>query len=431
MSLKNSIVVYEYDYLYVGQEVNGVKYSGALHTKLAQYLTQNPRCGYYTLYFNKIRFCNYVGAIQVDGITIEVLPKTDREGASKESWQKVLIEMLHISMQVEAKTTTLANIEVREISVLETYLRLFLAESQKLLHTGLVKKYRAQSGNQNTMRGKLLISQHVTKNIVHAERFYVSYQIYDRDNIYNQIILEALKCIQTLGISLPTTQWCNQLMLDFPECSDIVVSEDMFSRLSYDRKTARYETAINLARIILLNYHPDVKGGSNSILAIMFDMNRLWENYIYVMLKKANNLRGDNVQINRQVRQPFWQHEDGWSIGLVPDIVIKKGNENIIIDTKWKFRKDASVEDVRQLYAYGKYFSAKRRYLLYPEKRDTGVVKSRYYNELNYGTGKRDISEDEHCDLLFEDILTPEYKLDYAIGGKILDHVFGTAHELG
>ncbi|MBS1684404.1 MAG: hypothetical protein JSS76_06600 [Bacteroidetes bacterium] len=415
--------MYEYQYLFVDEVVNGVKYTASLHKKLAQYLTQNPGCGYYTLYYNKIRFCNYVGAIQIDGVTIEVLPKTDREGTSIENWQKVLIEMLHISMQVEAKTTTVANIEVREISVLETYLRMFLAETQKLLHYGLIKKYRTQSGNQNAMRGKLLVNQHVTKNIVHAERFYVSYQVYDKDNVYNRIILEALKCIQTLSISLPTTQWCNQLMLDFPECSDIIVSEELFSRLTYDRKTARYETSIDLAKIILLNYHPDVKGGSNNILAIMFDMNTLWESYIYVMLVRANRVRGGSVRIERQIRQPFWRHEDGWSLGLIPDIVIKSGDENIIVDTKWKFRKDTSMEDVRQLYAYGKYFSARRRYLLYPEKRDTGIVESRYYEELNYQNGKREIAEDEHCDLLFEDILTRENKLDYTIGETILKSV--------
>jgi 5-methylcytosine-specific restriction enzyme subunit McrC len=408
MHLKNKIRVYEYDSLSVGTVYEGVEFTPTLYKKLAQYLTQNQGCGYFSVLYNRIRFLNYVGAIQIDGMTIEVLPKTDRASTSKENWQRVLIEMLHISRQVEVKTTTLANINMRELSVLETYLQIFLAETEKLLHTGLVKKYRTQSGNQKAMKGKLMINQHISQNMVHAERFYVSYQVYDRDNLYNKVLYEALKCIHSLSFSMTTTQWCSKLMLDFPECSDLKVSEELFTRITFDRKTTRYETAIDLARIILLNYHPDVRGGNNHILAIMFDMNKLWESYVYAMLIRANRDTDYRVKILAQRRQPFWQLKDAWSLGMIPDIIIKNGEQNIIIDTKWKYKKDASIEDVRQLYAYGKYFNARYRCLLYPEKSDLIIKKGNYYTETNYQENTHTIAEDERCDLMFLDILNAD-----------------------
>ena len=88
----------------------------------------------------------------------------------------------------------------------------------------------------------------------------------------------------SLGLSADINNRFLFLLEFFPECKSVKVSEKLFQRLVYSRKTERYRQAIELARIILLNYHPDLKGGSYNILAIMLDMNHLWESYIYYVL---------------------------------------------------------------------------------------------------------------------------------------------------
>ena len=417
--LINKIQVYEYSTLRVGQEE---KFRLPHFEALAKYHT-DTKCQYYSLENKAIRFANYVGVIKVGNLTIEVLPKCDRNKSSdteadKALWQRVLLDMLKISLQVEAKTTTHADIHIRHHSVLETYLHLFMDEVQKLIHHGLVKKYRFNENNETALKGKLLISKQITQNIVHAERFYVSHQVYDRNNRYNALLYQTLECIQSMNVSVSTTRRCQSLLLDFPECTTVPVSQKTFNRLTYDRKTQAYHTALDLARIILLNYHPDVAGGHNNILAIMFDMNKLWENYIYHSLRKQisdfNKSNNVTYKVTAQRSKHFWQSDS--SAFLRPDIVIEDisqyknaANKSIILDTKWKYQAKVSEQDLRQVYAYNHYFNAQNGYLVYPDNCiDKPVVpqQGKYMPVKNAIRGDREMT----CGLLFVNLLENDDK---------------------
>lgn len=421
-----TIHIFEYGWLKVGDTFDDgkIEFKQSHFLALCRYLTNNPKAGYFTLYLNRIRFCNYVGVIMVDDLIIEVLPKTDRHDASPKLWQRVLLDMLSISLQVQAKTTTHADIHVRQHSVLEAYLQLFLEETEILLHQGLVKKYRTNISNQNALKGKLLVHQQVTKNLVHRERFYVSHQVYDRNNVYNAILKQTLNCIGSIHASDSIDKSADKLLLDFPECEPIKASTKLFERLIYDRKTERYKTAVELAKIILLNYHPDLKGGANNILAIMFDMNVLWETYVYKMIKKASSGDDKNTPCNvlpQQQRRRFWQHPDRWTLHLKPDIVVEKTGTTYILDTKWKYQKDTSMEDVRQMYAYGNYWEAKKRYLMYPDNIEKEVKKE---DGLFYDTRTKELSKDDKCGLMFVNLLNEENSLNKKIGTRILEELF-------
>jgi 5-methylcytosine-specific restriction enzyme subunit McrC len=421
----NNISVFEHGWLVVGQSYNGVLFEEKHLKLLAQYLTLNPKACFYTLYYNRVRFTQYVGIIRVGELTIEVLPKTDKHQNDQVLWQNVLLQMLAISLQVESKVTTAANISIKKRTVLEAYLQMFLDQVDKLLHEGLVKKYRQNNSNQTALKGKLKIHQHITKNLVHAERFYVQHQVYDRDNIYNAILQETLKSILALNVSYSASQHCSTLLLHFPKCTSLAISEKLFQRISYDRKTERYRTAIELARIILLNYHPDIKGGSNNILAIMFDMNLLWENYVYYILKRSLPSLGYEVSVQPQQKMLYWQHADNWNLRLKPDLVLKKGSgdneEVVIIDSKWKFQSDTSIEDIRQMDAYGNYFKASKTFLLYPDKIEGGDKVISKQGSF-YRPGTKELSS-KSCGLLFVDLLK-DNELNKEIGEEIIEKCF-------
>lgn len=418
MILTNTIQVYEYGELRVGSfygEVKKVEFKKTHFHALSKYLTENNQSGYYELLNLRIRFKNYVGVIKVGDLTIEVLPKCDRYDTEQDkiTWQSVLIDMLTISLQVEAKTTTNADIHIRQHSVLDTYLNIFLNETSALIHQGLVKKYRTNESNQTVLKGKLQIHKHITTNIVHAERFYVSHQVYDRDNVYNSILYQALQCIRVISSSMSLVRRCESLLLNFPECGPLNIKEKLFDRLSFDRKTERYKTAITLAKIILMNYHPDVKGGKNDILAIMFDMNLLWENYIYYVIKLTG---GKNVR--RQLNKQFWQGNNKNNVSLIPDIVIENKNMNIVLDTKWKYQQAVSVQDLRQMFSYGKYFKADQSFLVYPYKTIASEPVRKEDGNF-YDPDESGSISAQSCGLMFVDLLS-DRRLNKEIGSEIL-----------
>jgi 5-methylcytosine-specific restriction enzyme subunit McrC len=62
---------------------------------------------------------------------------------------------------------------------------------------------------------------------------------------------------------------------------------------------------------------------------------------------------------------------------------LRKGEEVFILDTKWKrpFNKAASIEDLRQMYAYARFWQTNKVMLLYPgEPYDSGY---KTYPNLN------------------------------------------------
>src|SRR5690606_36361637 len=116
------------------------------------------------------------------------------------------------------------------------------------------------------------------------ERFYVKFSTYDKDHKIHQILFKALKLLNRINTNGVLSSRIGSLLLNFPEVVDIKISESLFDKLQFDRKTERYRIAINIAKLLLLNYHPDIKRGRNDVLALMFDMNVLWEQFVFASL---------------------------------------------------------------------------------------------------------------------------------------------------
>jgi 5-methylcytosine-specific restriction enzyme subunit McrC len=425
MPVGRTIYVYEHDWLAIGQSVDGVVFEERHFNLLSAYLTANTQCNYFRLFNRRIKFSHYVGVIKIGDLSIEVLPKSDAHEQGVDTWRNVLLEMLAISFQVRTRTSTRADIQIRRKSVLETYIQLFIDETERIFREGPVKKYRNNQENQLCMKGKLMIHRHIVENLVHAERFFVSYQVYDHDNIFNALLSQTLRCIVSLGLSAELNNRCKFLLEFFPRCKSVRVSEKLFQRLVYSRKTERYRQAIELARIILLNYHPDLKGGSNNILAIMLDMNHLWESYIYYVVNRAARFSDIPVSVEAQRGKPFWRHPGNYDMRLRPDIVVKKNpgsksEEVLVLDTKWKYRSDTSINDVRQMYAYGRYFGARNTFLLYPDRLGELLVKRKsgtFYKPLT----TRELSED-YCGLIFIDLLKGN-RLNKEVGKAVIERL--------
>lgn len=321
---------------------------------------------YYSLIHNGVQFNEHVGVLQVGKTLIEVLPKADKYSNDAETWRKILIGMLSTIPEFEIKNTGNAKLKSKSNSILHLYFELFITEVEYLLNIGLIKKYRQIEGNISSLRGGLIFSKNILFNVAHQERFYTRHTTYDNKNILHEIIYKVLIIINKINGSSFLQGRLGSLLLNFPEMKDINIDESTFSKIEYDRKSFVYKKAIDIAKIILLKYHPDITRGSNDMIALMFDMNKLWEKFVYISLRR--NIP-KNYKITAQKTKNFWAPKSGRSSYLQPDILITKENQkNIVLDTKWKniTGKNPSPEDLRQMYIYHNYFNANKVALVYP-----------------------------------------------------------------
>jgi len=370
---------------------------------------------YFDLKHNGVVFKQFVGVIQIDGLTIEILPKVDRNEddseVSKKKWQSVLIEMLRVTKKLKIQQVGQANITKQSIHLLDIYFEWFLNEVQILIHQGLIKQYYKETGNVKALKGKLEFAGHINKNLVHKERFYTTHQVYDKDHLIHQILGQALEIIATLSKGNYLYSKCKTVQLNFPEVKSIKANENIFTKIPKSRKTAPYENVLAIARLIILNYAPNVSSGSEKMLALLFDMNSLWEEYVLVRLKQA--CQGNGIEVYGQNSKGFWN-----GITIRPDIVLKKKieggqNKTLIIDTKWKNidQSQPSTHDLRQMYVYNEFWSSKKALLLYPSQ--VTSLHSKLFIDFD---DKR-----HSCSLGKISIFDKEGQLDKNLGIQILD----------
>ena len=379
------IQVFEHDRLTSNSFCSkGEKLGDKIIDKLWQYNDSNKNI-YFEAIRHGVKFKNYVGVIQIGGTTIEILPKADKLitdcTTQKEIWHNVLLKMLAQCKKIKVNAVSEASLRKRYHSLLDLYYELYINEVNQLIKHGLIKRYNQNSGNVLALKGRMDFAKNIQQNSIRQERFYTTHKVYNHNHLANQILYKALKVLKNISNNTVHIDGINRLLVDFPEIDEIEINKSHFDKLISNRKTASYNEALKIAKMILLNYSPDIKGGDENMLALLFDMNKLWEEYIYRMLLKVDD---KCIKVSFQNRDKFWKNKV-----VKPDIVITKTDiidnvkmeKNLIIDTKWKIKEyaDPDDDDLKQMYVYNMYWKSEKSMLLYPTSKPIDTVYGKFH----------------------------------------------------
>ncbi|MFT7036944.1 MAG: 5-methylcytosine-specific restriction enzyme subunit McrC [Cyclobacteriaceae bacterium] len=200
-----------------------------------------------------------------------------------------------------------------------------------------------------------------------------------------------------------------RLLFNFPAIEHAHINTVSFQKLIYNRKTEDYRKAIEIAKMIILNYSPDITAGKHNVFAIMFDMNSLWEEYIY---RKLLEVKSEEISIDFQASDEFWG-----SRKMKPDLIIEDRGNKYVVDTKWKVINNAepSDEDLRQIFAYNQYWDTEKGFLLYPKTNESPSTKPKEYHK---GLTSNNIKMT--CQVLYLNVIS-ESVLNEDIGIELID----------
>lgn len=363
--------------------------------KTAQYLKITTKNG-----FGKVlQVQNFVGVIQTkDGTTIEILPKI--KNATTEKSKDILIKMLKTLKNSPFKNLSVANLKSSKIPLFEIFISMFLEELTVLVRNGIKSDYISKEENLKFLKGKLKISEQIKYNTIHKERFFVQYEEFISNRVENRLIKTTLQFLYNKSKLNKNQQRIREFLFVFDE---IEISHNIktdFSKIKLNRQMKDYEQVLLWCKTFLFENSFSPYKGNDIAFALLFDMNLLFESFVYSYLKKSSNFQ----DIKSQDRTHHLAYENG--IGrfrLKPDIVINGGK--IIADTKWKILSEDKAyngvlqDDMYQLYAYGtKYDNCEKIYLIYPF--DELIIKNSY----NYFKNK-----ELKLDILFFDVYKKEF----------------------
>ena len=404
--MKKEFILKEFEYLQYKDNTKDNFIKKDIFDSLEKFVLENEKTAQYLKITTKNGFGkvlqaqNYVGVIQTkDGTTIEILPKI--KNATTEKSKDILIKMLKTLKNSPFKNLSVANLKSSKIPLFEIFISMFLEELTVLVRNGIKSDYISKEENLKFLKGKLKISEQIKYNTIHKERFFVQYEEFISNRVENRLIKTTLQFLYNKSKLNKNQQRIREFLFVFDE---IEISHNIktdFSKIKLNRQMKDYEQVLLWCKTFLFENSFSPYKGNDIAFALLFDMNLLFESFVYSYLKKSSNFQ----DIKSQDKTHHLAYENG--IGrfrLKPDIVINGGK--IIADTKWKILSEDKAyngvlqDDMYQLYAYGtKYDNCEKIYLIYPF--DELIIKNSY----NYFKNK-----ELKLDILFFDVYKKEFK---------------------
>lgn len=237
---------------------------------------------YFTLIRDGVLFNGWVGLLQMETFSVEILPSFH---ADYNSSRLLLWEILCNYSGV----TVHPNLSVRSSSYHyfpAILFHQFLDEVLAILRKGLIKKYRKIEGNSSSFRGRIGFSKNIQKNSIHQERIYTTAIIYDINNIFNNILYSTIIYIYNIINDREIKSKIDTILSSFPSMKIMKIEKSIFDDIHFDRKTEDYKNSILLAREILFQSKISLYSNAKSSFIFMYSLEFLWNNYIINQIKR-------------------------------------------------------------------------------------------------------------------------------------------------
>ncbi len=329
-----------------------------------------------------IRVKNYVGVIETnEHTTIEILPKIYLENTKdeKKTTRKIFLRMLRHLKDSPFKSIDNAFLKTTRFPLLEIFIHTFLEELELLIKRGLRKHYVNHNENVKFLKGAFDFTKHLKYNMLHKERFFVNYDDFSVNIPQNRLIKSALVYLLKKTRSPQNKIRIHEYLAFLDEIEESRnINKDLTYIATQNRLFSHYSKVLKWTKIFLLGESFTNFKGKSLNKAILFPMERIFEDYIGTGFKK--HYTSAEIILQEKKKALVDKHIGSPKFKLKPDIVLVS-KENMVLDTKWKIidqnkpRKNylISSSDMYQLFAYGKKYKSEKitcpqLVLLYPKQ---------------------------------------------------------------
>lgn len=339
-----------------------------------------------------LRLHQFVGAMRVGDLRLEVLPKIDglREPADV---RRNLLAMLAETQDLDVRASELVSFLESAEPFIAALARLFCRRLLEAVRRGLRQEYVLREEQLAYLRGKVDWSKHVKLQATQRLDFPCIFDERSEDTPLNQVLKAALVASSRLLEDACSSSTVTELRHAMDAVADVVPVPDSIARLRTDRMNRHLEPLLALAKLILGARNPDqghAPQTGKSTYALAWDMNVLFEEYVGRLTARVLQPTGLNVLLQSAARHLAFESEKKRPAFLLkPDMLIQAGRDPIAVaDTKWKRLEPkapdfgVSEADVYQLLAYALRYGVERAFLVFPHHPALGAPGTKREYEL-------------------------------------------------
>ena len=235
---------------------------------------------------NKIKCSGYTGYFQLkDGTDVFVLPKikTDDYETGEQIFRNLIFNAFNIT-NIKIASDSDTDLK-RENLFLQILIRIFCSLMEKLFKRGIKKFYSPRQENLPYLKGKIVFSEHIKRNVTSKEKFFVEYDEFTDDIAENRVLKSACEYL------LPKSNDDDKKLLRrfLFEFSDIEKCKNLdkdFAKIQPNRLYNHYDDPLRFARVFLRNKSFNPEHGNKKFPALLFSLHDLFEDYIETLLNE-------------------------------------------------------------------------------------------------------------------------------------------------
>lgn len=338
----------------------------------------------------------WVGVIQLPGLQLEILPKTDDPTPEAgdgyvDATRRNLMTMLVRAGLGTVRSRGLADLSLKRGTIHDRLVDAFLDRALEELERGLDRHYATEECNLPVLRGKLVIAQQVTRNAAQRHRFYCRHDALTEATPISIRLKQCCRVLAERRLPESVLTKVRDVLGILDDVPDVPFHRGEPNPV-FNRQNERFEDIYSFACMVLEGQAADARRGRVETFTLLFDMDKVFERFIaaFVQAEVIPKIDGAVARPQGQGdRRPLFHdpHAKRGVLNLKPDLLVERAGKTLVLDTKWKRLSEAkaarpSDPDLYQLYAYLHRYDCERATLLYParaklDRRDLDALRSK------------------------------------------------------
>ena len=281
--------------------------------------------------------------------------------------------MLSYTKQLDIKDNEVANITSCPNPFIETLIRVFTDRLFDALKRFVPKNYEICEENTSAFKGKLKIAENIRYNLANRAKFFCEFDSFTEDTELNQLFLYVATRLQSVLQDAYNKKILKFIINVYSDISFKCFTEHDLKRIRLNRSQQVFTQPFNLAKMFLEHSSVDMSKHQFDNIALIWDMNILFEEFVFEFLKRNREDLGI-YDVKYQKGRRLLKSKDNqhyYANTFVDMFIIKEKNQpGIVLDTKYKVKSGNLGgfynADIFQVVTYCKLHDSNNAVLLYP-----------------------------------------------------------------